>query len=459
MVWNVNNRIDHYTDSSDFTEKITLRATYGFGDSQQREQLRDILAGRDEIWTEAGGGYTAETEIIDGKRIIKINGYTQGLSMEDQMLLAAVLGHEAYRDGYKVNDTDGYGNIITEADNFNELKNASIAKILMGDRINQDYDWFYKTNMDLAFESYLFDALQKSGNMGVFDEYLRGTFNNNGDYYWKWANTNNDWQNMERYREIPLFNAKTREEVERLNKENFDKALAAYKADLAEKEGYVGDLADYIPKDGRNDKQLAASLLNDESLKEKFSYNPLTFESIYAVGCMFMSTKYGAELITGKKFDTVELNEYIKENNLYLNESDLSRERMAEIMTLLSGGEFVVELLNIETPTAQQLWDLTRSDDMYIAHVRIKKDGTGDGYHSEMVSGIDLTYMQKFGKGFEREFGVGTIRTANPWNGDGNTSFTAKTEYTMDQIARWDIFKVTPTLPYYKNRFVTSFPE
>ncbi|MDR2133792.1 MAG: hypothetical protein LBP27_01700, partial [Treponema sp.] len=124
MVWNVNNRIDRYTDGSEFREKASFRALYGFGDKQQREQMWDILDGRAEIRTEADEGYTAKTEIIDGKRIVKLGGYTPGLSVADQMFLAAVLGHEAYRDGYKPGDIDQYGNILTETENFDELKNA-----------------------------------------------------------------------------------------------------------------------------------------------------------------------------------------------------------------------------------------------------------------------------------------------------------------------------------------------
>jgi hypothetical protein len=436
--------IDRYTGSNEFKEEISLRALYGFGDKKQMEELRDILAGRTDIQTEADGGYTARTEIIDGKRVIKINGYTQGLSMEDQMLLAAVLGHEAYRDGYKPGDTDQYGNILTEAENFAELKNASIAKILMGDRINQDYSWFYKTNMDLGFESFLLDAVQGSGDMSLFDEYLGETYNNSEDYYWKWANTNNDWQNMERYKEIPLFNAKTREEVERLNRESLDNAVVKYREKLAGDENYTGDLAGFIPQNGKTDEELAKEILANESLGQEFGYTPLKFESIYRVGCMFMSTKYGAELVTGRQFDAIELNEYIKENKLYLNESDLSRERMAEIMTLLSGGDFTVELMNITMPTAKQLIDFANSDDMYIAHIRIKKGGTGDAYHSAMVAGINFTPHM-----LGRPDSVKTVSVANPWQGNGNASFSARAEYTMSQIARWDIFKVKPTIQYH----------
>jgi hypothetical protein len=85
---------------------------------------------------------------------------------------------------------------------------------------------------------------------------------------------------------------------------------------------------------------------------------------------------------------------------------------------------------------------------MYLSHIRIKSNGTGDIYHSEMVSGIDYS-RDSAGK----ITGVNSISAANPWRGDGNSSFTAKTSYTMNQIGRFDVFRVTPTLKYYKNHF------
>ncbi|MDR0585211.1 MAG: hypothetical protein LBG57_12835 [Treponema sp.] len=424
LVWNLNNRIDKYTRNNEFREKATLRAQYGFGDREQKKQLENILAGTDEIRINTGESYEAKTEIIKDRRIIMLGAYEAGMSAEEQMRLAVIFGHEAYRDGDEAGDT------------LEELRGASIARVLMGDRINQDYQWFYDINVDFAFESFLFEAAKQTGNADLFNDYLQFAYENGEDYFWQWTSTGNEYQNMDAYRSIPLFNAKSEERVKEINGEKFEAAFAAYKADLAQKEGYTGAIEDFVSKDGKTDSDLRRELQDNKDIWKKFGYEPLKFESIYLAGCMFMSTKYGAEAITGKKFDTLWLNEYIKENGLIHKgtESDLSNELMARIMNLLGEGAYTVSLEQTGLPDAKQLWDLGRSNIKYLAHVRIKKEGTGSAYHSAMVSGIDYTY-----DGEGNVTGIGAIHTANPWNGN---SFSGKTTYTPDQIARWDIFKV-----------------
>jgi hypothetical protein len=439
LAWNVNNRIDKYTANNVFKEKVTLRAEYGFGDKEQTKQLWNILAGRDEIWTSTEGAYGATTEIINGKRIIKIGAYQPGMSVEDQLRLAAIFGHEAYRDGYATGEMN------------EELRKASIARTLMGDRINQDYQGFYDYNQDFAFESYLLALSNVLGNETLFDDYLQFAYENDGDYFWQWASTGNDYQNMDLYRSIPLFNAKSLERVEEINGQRLEAAFTSYKADLAGKEGYTGAITDFVTKDGKTDEALRLELQGNKALLEGFGYKPLEFESIYLAGCMFMSAKYGAEAITGKKFETLWLNEYIKENELFVKgrEAELSNELMAKIMTLLAGGQYAVSLTQSGLPDPAQLWNLDQSNDMYLAHIRIKKDGTGGAYHSAMVSGIDYTY-----DGDGKISGISAVHVANPWN--GKSGFTGKTTYTMDQIARWDIFKANPipdfTTPYKGNQ-------
>jgi hypothetical protein len=131
---------------------------------------------------------------------------------------------------------------------------------------------------------------------------------------------------------------------------------------------------------------------------------------------------------------------------------------MAKIMTFLSNGNFTVSLAFTGTPATDRLLAFQNSEDMYLSHVRVKKNGTGAAYHSEMVADIDYAYDKR-----GRITGVREVQTANPWNGDGNASFSAKTALTMDQIARWDVFRVMPTLQYYKNEFykqqITSYSK
>jgi hypothetical protein len=77
------------------------------------------------------------------------------MSFEEQMRLAAILRHEAYRDSYSTGETDQNGNVVTKKRSEKELQDASIAKVLMGDRINQDHQWFYDYNIDFDIESFV----------------------------------------------------------------------------------------------------------------------------------------------------------------------------------------------------------------------------------------------------------------------------------------------------------------
>ncbi|MDR0623103.1 MAG: hypothetical protein LBG10_01575 [Treponema sp.] len=452
LVWGTNSKIHNYVEENEFKNAVTLRAQYGFGDKEQQKQLWNILSGQDEIRTNLEGGFDAKTEKTGGKRIIYLNGYRDGMSPEEQMYLAVVLGHEAYRNGYKTGDINDSGNPVKAVDNFGELYAASVAKITMGDRINRDYDWFYDLNTDLAFESYLWAETNKTGNSDVFQDYLRESYVNDEDYYWKWANTNGDFQNLEKYRDMPLLNAKTRSQVNSLNKQNLEKAFKAYKQDLAQKEGYTGDLSSFVTTNGLTGEQLAANFNGNSELQKKFGYTEIKFESVYLMGCMLMSAIYGAEAVTEKDFDVAAVNKLLKEKNLYLNDSDLSKEKMAEIISFLSDGDYKVGVAFSGIPTINQILEFRNSEDMYLSHIRIKKNGTGAAYHSAMVGGLDYSYDR-----LGRITGLRAIQTANPWNGDGNVNFTAKTALTMDQIARWDVFKVTPALQYYKKEFFKQY--
>ena len=72
---------------------------YGFGDVVQKDLLKEILKGDTILKTNGDSDYKAETTIVDGKRVITFSGYQSNMSRENQMRLAVMLGHEAYRDG------------------------------------------------------------------------------------------------------------------------------------------------------------------------------------------------------------------------------------------------------------------------------------------------------------------------------------------------------------------------
>ncbi|MDR1838289.1 MAG: hypothetical protein LBQ93_01695 [Treponema sp.] len=168
QVWNVNNQIGRYVNSNDFDSAIALRAQYGYGDDRQKNQLWDILKRTAEIRI-GDGDYFAETTIDNGKRVINLSGYQSNMSEEDQMLLAVILGHEAYRDG-----------IVTD-DNYIETRSATQAhtemaiKMLLGGEnvsINE--------NLMKDIRAYL----AANGDINAFNAYVDSNYDSSGDY-WK----------------------------------------------------------------------------------------------------------------------------------------------------------------------------------------------------------------------------------------------------------------------------------
>ena len=170
QVWNVNNKIGKYVKNNDFDSAIALRAQYGYGDDIQKSQLWDILKGRAEIRTDVDGDFTAETTIENGKRVINLSGYQSNMSIEDQMRLAVILGHEAYRDG-----------IVTD-DNNMETRSATLAHTEMAIRMLLGGEsGFVDQNLAKDIQAYL-DA--KKDDFNAFNAYVDASYDSSGDY-WK----------------------------------------------------------------------------------------------------------------------------------------------------------------------------------------------------------------------------------------------------------------------------------
>jgi hypothetical protein len=427
QVWNVNNRINSFTrNNKDFDSSITLRAQYGYGSDIQKSQLWDILKGGTKIMTDTEGDFFAETTIVDGQRMINLSGYQMGMSLENQMRLAVILGQEAYRDGYVTGETDAYGNVVTAERAFFELTEASIARIAMGNRINMEYDWFYDYNMDFEFESYLLDMAKTSGDFSLFNDYLELVYNNEKDYFFQQTATGGNFQNVDEFKTIPLFNAISEEKAKEKDKQRQQTAYDKYTAKMKE-EGNANPLT-------------LEAFIKDKDLSKAYEYNEFKFESIRLVGCRFLSTKYGLEAITGLHFDTLSLHNYITQTKLYSNESDLSSQNMADIMTRRSEGEYNVTVLYISDElSVEKLYELQQSSQMYLACLQV--GSASGGVHYVMLSSIDFTYDEN-----EKVTGIDKVNVANPWN--QNDYYTGNQSYTMSEIFNWDIFKVTPNWGY-----------
>jgi hypothetical protein len=428
QVWDVNTKISKAGKANNFDALIALRIQYGYGDNRQKEQLWDILNGKAIIDTEAEGKNVAETTINeDGKRVIKLVGYKEGMSKEEQYLLGAILGYEAYRDGYIPEEIDANGNLVTLRAQSDEFKTASIAKLMMADRIQEENNWFYKEFEGLAYESILLEMSKQSGDFSLFDDYLELTYNNDKDYFYISASNGNDYQNY--YSSVLLFNSvyKDTDKEAEINEKRFQ---AAFQEFVAEK----------CPNaQGQTYQELYEEFKSNNKIQKRYGYRPVSTTTISDVGCMFMSTKYGIEAITGKQVNTLALHYFIKTKGYFADDNILSRWLMADIMTAYTNKEYSVKYMEKfgESPTLETLNKIESPDEKYVIHLRVKDPSKTDPIiHSVMVSDIEYTYDDN-----RNITGISKVYVANPLKSD--THFNGRSFYLPNEIDRWDIFLVT----------------
>jgi len=457
QVWNVNTKVSNYGKKNNFDALIALRVQYGYGDDRQKEQLWDILNGKALINTEAEGDYFAETTINkDGKRVINLAGYKEGMSEADQFLLGAVLGYEAYRDGYTIGQTDANGVKVTYTAQSEEFKTAQIAKLAMGDRIQEENNWFYEKFEGLAQESLLLKFAKANNNISLFDDYMEYTYNNSRDYLCISAATNGDYQNS--YKKDLLFGSLDKdldnEKIENINAQRLQAAFERYNANKN------------LTGDEQESQKLYDNFINDKKLQADYGYYEISTTTISDAGCMFMSTKYLIEAITKKEINTLELHQFIKDKKLYIGDNMLSKNKIADIINKYTNNDYNVEynealsnklmdlcekidlmknLTNenvtfergkIERQLIETLNKIESPDEKYVIHLRIKEPGNKNAIvHSVAVSSIDYTY-DKAGN----ITGIKQVNVANPFI--SSTHFNGKISYLPNQIDRWDVYKV-----------------
>ena len=184
QVWEVNSNISKYIknqskeNGNGFDSYVTLRAQYGYGDAIQKDQLFDILNGDVTLNTNAEGNYIAETTLDENnKKVINLAGYQQGMSTEDQFLLAVVLGHEAYRDG-----------IITD-NNYLETQTATIAHTKMALRIIAGGEKI-TINNNLMNDLTAYIVANKLDDISLFNNYVDTNYDSSADYWRVMMNAN-----------------------------------------------------------------------------------------------------------------------------------------------------------------------------------------------------------------------------------------------------------------------------
>jgi len=344
----------------------------------------------------------------------------------EQMYLATILGHEAYRDGFITGQIDLNGNLVTEESSFDEFKAASIARIQMGDRISKEYDFFYNYNRDFALESFWLNEAEASGDYSWFDGYLLSTYDNERDNFLRAVSNGGDHQ--DNY-QVDLLNSANR--AIEINNRRLEAAFVRY-------------VLSNFPDRFLDDPAIKAKFYEDSAMQKQYGYVPIDYETIYKVGCMFMSLKYAVETIIEGPIDTLQFNEYLTSNGFFVrNKADindmedlLSPEIMAKAMTHYTQGMYTVSVSSIKTPSLEQICEILESETMYLGHLRIQLPGS-DLVHSVMVSEINFDFDD------ENNLIISTINVANPLKRDPDRY--GRQSYTMGEIVRWDFFKVIPT--------------
>ena len=167
QVWNINTKINNYVknEANNFDAPIALRAQYGYGDSVQIAQLMDILKGNVIFNIDENGNYYAETTRNgDGTKVINLSNSTQGLSVQEQYLLAVLIGHEAYRDGY------------VTSDNSLETRTAVTAHTEMALRMIKEGRITPDINL-------IKDIIAYNQGSDFFNRYVDASYDSSGDYW------------------------------------------------------------------------------------------------------------------------------------------------------------------------------------------------------------------------------------------------------------------------------------
>ena len=139
----------------------------------------EILRGETLLNTGAKGDFNAETEIINGQRVVNLTGYSQNMSDEDQFLLAVILGHEAYRDG------------IVTVDNYLETRSATLAHTQMALRMIFGGE-------SIAYDQNIINDMYMLAlnDISTFYSYVDSNYNSSADY-WKLVKITNELYGFE----------------------------------------------------------------------------------------------------------------------------------------------------------------------------------------------------------------------------------------------------------------------
>ena len=173
--WNTNLKIEKKAQSLELDIATALRSQYGFGDRNARAQLDSILDGSTDLRKREGSTGDAQTVLENGKRVVYLDNYHDGMSREQQFRMGITLQHEAYRNG------------IVDKNNKAETQVAAYAHTLMTERVMSDtrYSSLMGTvisrDANLAADLAMLNKARENRDLGVFASYVDATYDSSGD--------------------------------------------------------------------------------------------------------------------------------------------------------------------------------------------------------------------------------------------------------------------------------------
>ena len=182
-----NSKIENYTQSNGQENLATsLRIQYGYGDSESKTLLDEILSGKTSlaVSSEKKDGATAQTTTdANGNKTVTLYGITADMSVEDMFKAGLVLQYEAHRDGL---DNGEAGQLKETAEAV--LAHSNMAAMILDDElyagalislISQD------SNLKKDMEAFV--ALAKSGGdtSGIVEylTYVDENYDSSADYW------------------------------------------------------------------------------------------------------------------------------------------------------------------------------------------------------------------------------------------------------------------------------------
>ena len=168
----VNGKIKEAAMRDKLNDATALRVQYGFGDTAAQAQLADIIAGKAVVRDGKSLPENARGKTVNenGKRVVYLAGYHEGMTAQEQLSMGITLQHEAYRDG------------VADENNKTETQMATYAHTLITERMMGDQRYaslmgdLVSRDANLASDLVMLNKARENKDFGTFASYVDSTY-------------------------------------------------------------------------------------------------------------------------------------------------------------------------------------------------------------------------------------------------------------------------------------------